>query len=58
MMQKTNAGFASLLENATPPKKVAKEILKAVTSEQPEPRHTVSDDAVGTLQTKRTMSDV
>ena len=58
MMQKTNAGFASLLENAIPPKKVAKEILKAVTSEQPEPRHTVGDDAAGTLQTKRTMSDV
>ena len=42
-------------------KKVAKEILKAVTSEQPEPRHTVddvADDAAGTLQTKRTPSDV
>lgn len=26
-------------------KKVANEILKAVTSEQPEPRHTVGDDA-------------
>jgi hypothetical protein len=39
-------------------KKVAKEILKAVTSEQPEPRHTVDDDAAGTLQTKRTTSDV
>ncbi len=59
MMQKTNAGFASLLENAiSPKKKVAKEILKAVTSEQPEPRHTVDDDAAGTLQTKRTTSDV
>lgn len=28
-------------------KKVAKEILKAVTSEQPEPRHTLDDDAAG-----------
>jgi hypothetical protein len=58
MMQKTNAGFASLLENATPPKKVAKEILEAVTSEQPEPRHTLGDDAASTLETKRTMSNV
>lgn len=33
-------------------KKVANEILKAVTSEQPEPRHTVGDDAAGTLQQK------
>ena len=54
MMQKTNAGFASLLQNATPPKKVANEILKAVTSEQPEPRHTVGDEplTLSTLQQK------
>ena len=46
MMQKANAGFASLLQNDT------NEMLKAVTSEQPEPRHTVGDDAAGILQQK------
>jgi short-subunit dehydrogenase len=58
MMQKTNAGFASLLEkNATPPEEVAKVILRAVTSEQPELRYIVGDDAAAMIQTKKTLSD-
>jgi len=36
---------------------VAKVILKAVTSEEPELRYTVGDDAAAMIQTKRSMSD-
>ena len=57
MMQKLNAGFSSVLEKAPPPSEVAKVILKAVTSEDPELRYTVGDDAAALIQAKRTMSD-
>ena len=45
MMQKLNAGFSFILENAPPPVEVARVILKAVTSEHPELRYPVGDDA-------------
>jgi hypothetical protein len=57
MMQKANAGFASLLENATPPEEVAKVILKAVTSEHPELRYVVGNDAATLLETRKNMTD-
>lgn len=57
MMQKLNAGFSFVLENAPLPVEVAKVIVKAVTSEHPELRYTVGDDAAAMLQAKRTMSD-
>ena len=57
MMQKLNAGFSFMLENAPHPVEVAKVILAAVTSEDPQLRYTVGDDAAMILQAKRTMSD-
>ena len=57
MMQKLNAGFSFILENAAHPIEVAKVILAAVTSEDPQLRYTVGDDAAMILQAKRTMSD-
>ena len=57
MMQKLNAGFSFILENAPQPEEVAKVILKAVTSEHPELRYVVGDDARAMLEATRTMSD-
>jgi hypothetical protein len=57
MMQKLNAGFSFVLENAAHPVEVAKVILAAVTSEDPQLRYTVGDDAAMVLEAKRTMSD-
>ena len=57
MMQKLNAGFSFILENAPQPEEVAKVILKAVTSEHPVLRYAVGDDARAMLEAKRTMSD-
>ena len=57
MMQKLNSGFSFILENAAHPVEVAKVILAAVTSEDPQLRYTVGDDAAMILQAKRTMSD-
>jgi len=57
MMRKLNAGFSFMLENAPHPVEVAKVILAAVTSEDPQLRYTVGDDAAMILQAKRTMSD-
>jgi NAD(P)-dependent dehydrogenase (short-subunit alcohol dehydrogenase family) len=57
MMQKLNARSSFILENAPHPIEVAKVILAAVTSEDPQLRYTVGDDAAMMLQAKRTMSD-
>ncbi len=57
MMQKLNAGFSSIVENAPPPVEVARVILKAVTSEDPELRYTVGEDAAAMIQAKRSISD-
>jgi short-subunit dehydrogenase len=57
MMQKLNTGFSFILESAPLPVEVAKVIVKAVTSEHPELRHTVGDDAAIMLKAKKTMSD-
>jgi NAD(P)-dependent dehydrogenase (short-subunit alcohol dehydrogenase family) len=60
MMHKVENSFKSMLENASissPPEEVAKVILQAVTSESPQLRYTVGNDAATILQAKRTMSD-
>ena len=57
MMQKLNAGFSFILENAPSPVEVAKVIVMAATSENPELRYAVGDDATAMLKAKRTMSD-
>jgi len=57
MMQKLNAGFSFILENAPSPVEVAKVIVMAATSENPELRYAVGDDATAMLEAKRTMSD-
>jgi NAD(P)-dependent dehydrogenase (short-subunit alcohol dehydrogenase family) len=60
MMYKVENSFKSMLENASissPPEEVAKVILQAVTSESPQLRYTVGNDAATILQAKRTMSD-
>jgi short-subunit dehydrogenase len=57
MMQKLNAGFSFMLEHAPHPIEVAKVILVAVTSQDPELRYSVGNDAAIILQAKRTMSD-
>lgn len=57
-MQKLNARFSSLVENAPPAIEVAKVILKAVISEDPELRYTVGEDAAAMIQAKRSMSDI
>ena len=56
-MQKLNARFSSLVENAPPAIEVAKVILKTVISEDPEHRYTVGEDAAAMIQAKRSMSD-
>ena len=46
------------MENASSsPEEVAKVILQAIISENPQLRYTVGDDATTLLQAKRTMSD-
>ena len=57
MMQKLSAGFSFILENAPSPVEVAKVIVRAATSENPELRYVVGDDATAMLKAKRTMSD-
>ena len=57
MMQKLNAGLSFILENAPSPVEVAKVIVMAATSENPELRYAVGDDATAMLKAKRTMSD-
>jgi|SRR5918994_1235425 NAD(P)-dependent dehydrogenase (short-subunit alcohol dehydrogenase family) len=58
LMQKVENHFKSMMENASsPPEEVAKVILQAITSANPQLRYTVGDDATTLIQAKRTMSD-
>jgi NAD(P)-dependent dehydrogenase (short-subunit alcohol dehydrogenase family) len=57
IMQKRIAGFKPRFEKGIPPLEVAKIIVKAATSERPEPRYLVGDDATMQMQTKKNMSD-
>ena len=58
LMQKVENHFKSMLENASsPPEEVAKVILEAVASENPQLRYTVGDDVTTLLQARTNMSD-
>ncbi len=57
LTQKVGAGLKFLLENGTQPEEVAKVILKAVTSDEPQPSYLVGNDAVMLIEAKRNMSD-
>ena len=47
-----------MMENeSSPPEEVAKVILQAVTSENPQLRYTVGDDAVTIIQARMNMPD-
>jgi NAD(P)-dependent dehydrogenase (short-subunit alcohol dehydrogenase family) len=58
LMRKVENSFKSMLENAaSPPQEVAKVILQAVTSDRPQLRYTVGEDAANIIRAKTTMSD-
>jgi NAD(P)-dependent dehydrogenase (short-subunit alcohol dehydrogenase family) len=58
LMQKVESRFRSNMENASsPPEAVAKVILQAVTSENPELRYTVGNDAATLIQARTNMPD-
>jgi NAD(P)-dependent dehydrogenase (short-subunit alcohol dehydrogenase family) len=59
LLEKVENHFKSMMDNSSssPPEEVAKVILQAVTSENPQLRYTVGNDAATILQAKRTMSD-
>ncbi|MDQ6724539.1 MAG: SDR family oxidoreductase [Thermoproteota archaeon] len=60
MMQKVENYFKSMMDNtssSSPPEEVAKIILQAVSTESPQLRYTVGNDAAAIIQAKRTMSD-
>ena len=59
LMQTVENNFKSMIENASSsPEEVARVILQALTSKNPQLRYTVGIDATTLIQVKRTMSDV
>ncbi|MBD0359647.1 MAG: SDR family oxidoreductase [Nitrososphaeraceae archaeon] len=60
LMQKVKNHFKSMIENASsssPPQDVAKVILQAITSKNPQLRYTVGDDAATIIQARMNMPD-
>ena len=61
LMQKVKNRFKSMMENASssssPPEEVAKVILQAITSENPQLRYTVGNDAATIIQARMNMPD-
>ena len=59
LMQKVKNHFKSMIENtsSSPPEEVAKVILQAITSENPQLRYTVGDDATTLIQARMNMPD-
>jgi NAD(P)-dependent dehydrogenase (short-subunit alcohol dehydrogenase family) len=58
LMQKVENHFKSMMENeSSPPEEVAKVILQAATSENPQLRYTVGDDADTIIQARMNMPD-
>jgi NAD(P)-dependent dehydrogenase (short-subunit alcohol dehydrogenase family) len=60
LMQKVKNYFKSMMENASsssPPEEVAKVILQAITSENPQLRYTVGNDAAAIIEARMNMSD-
>jgi NAD(P)-dependent dehydrogenase (short-subunit alcohol dehydrogenase family) len=57
IIQKMDASISSIVEHATPPEEVAKAILHAVISNNPELRYLVGNDIIMMAETKKSMSD-
>jgi NAD(P)-dependent dehydrogenase (short-subunit alcohol dehydrogenase family) len=58
LIQKIESNFKSMMENkSSPPEEVAKVILGALTSKNPQLRYTVGDDAATMIQARVNMSD-
>ena len=58
LIQKVENNFKLMMENeSSPPEEVAKVILGVVTSENPQLRHTVGNDAATMIQARASMSD-
>jgi NAD(P)-dependent dehydrogenase (short-subunit alcohol dehydrogenase family) len=59
LMQKVKNHFKSMIENtsSSPPEEVAKVILQAITSENPQLRYTIGDDATTLIQARMNMPD-
>jgi len=58
LIQKVESNFKSMIENkSSPPEEVAKVILGALTSKNPQLRYTVGDDAATMIQARVNMSD-
>jgi NAD(P)-dependent dehydrogenase (short-subunit alcohol dehydrogenase family) len=58
MTKKLQKGWEHFFDHATPPEEVAKVILKAVTSENPDMRYTAGDDARQIMEARKQMSDL
>ncbi len=56
-MQKVITRFSSFFENAPLPIEVAKVILRAITTENPDTRYLVGEDAITMVQARKKMSD-
>lgn len=57
IIQKIDSSISSIIEHATPPEDVAKAILHAITSNNPELRYLVGNDMIMMAETKKSMSD-
>jgi short-subunit dehydrogenase len=57
IIQKIDSSISSIIEHATPPEEVAKAILHAITSNNPELRYLVGNDIIMMAETKNSMSD-
>lgn len=59
LSQKLNHNFKSMMESesSSPPEEVAKVILQAVTSENPQLRYSVGDDAANLIHARKNMPD-
>jgi short-subunit dehydrogenase len=57
IIQKIDSSISSIIEHATPPEEVAKAILHAITSNNPELRYLVGNDIIMMAETKKSMSD-
>jgi NAD(P)-dependent dehydrogenase (short-subunit alcohol dehydrogenase family) len=59
LSQKLNDNFKSMMESelSSPPEEVAKVILQAVTSENPQLRYSVGDDAANLIYARKNMPD-
>lgn len=57
IIQKIDSSISSMVEHATRPEEVAKTILHAVSSNNPELRYLVGNDMIMMAETKKSMSD-